>query len=157
MSYATNADFVSLYGDRESLQLSNRNNPTALVIDTVRIDKALAAASGIIDSYLMGRYLTPVTPASAEPLKVHTLRLARCELDNVSTREKVQADCDRTMDWLEMVAKGAIELGLPGLPGQLDLAGTTTGRNSTTHNPIQTVADGNKIDISGYIPRGGFF
>jgi phage gp36-like protein len=145
MSYATPADFEQTYGVKEALQLSNRGVSNPLAVDTARLQAGLDAASGLIDSYLSGRYPLPLSPVQAEPLKIHCLRLARCELDNISIRDKCQADCDRTYDWLMAVAKGAIELGQPGLPQEPDLAGSTTGARGK--------ARGRKtegIDLSGY-------
>jgi phage gp36-like protein len=146
MAYATAQDFVDRYGAKESSQLSNRNSPTATTADEDRLNLALVAASGIIDSWLCGRYSVPIfVPEAVEPLRHHCLVLARCELDNISIREKCQADCDRTYEWLKQVAAGKITFGMPGLPAQPDLAGSTSG--------VRSVARGRKaegIDLTGY-------
>jgi phage gp36-like protein len=131
MSYATAQEFIDRYGAKESNQLSNRNSPTATTADEDRLNLALEAASGIINSWLCGRYSVPIDlPASIEPLRHHCLVLARCELDNISTREKCLADCDRSYEWLKQVAAGKITFGMPGLPAQPDLAGSTSGVRS---------------------------
>jgi phage gp36-like protein len=146
MPYATADDFIATLSDKEAAQLSNRNNPTAKTPDYDRIERSAVAASGIIDSYLSGRYEVPITiPVAIEPLRHHCIRLMRCEMDSVSTREKCQADCDRTYEWLREVAKGRIELGMPGLTAQPDLTGSTSGPRS--------MARGKKaigIDLAGY-------
>lgn len=146
MSYATPADFLATYGTKESIQLSNRGNAAATTVDNTVLQRFLDAASGIIDSYLSGRYDLPLTPVQAEPLKMHCLRLARCEADNISTREKCQADCDRTYEWLRDVALGRIELGKPGLPQQPDLNGSTTGQRQTYRGKV----NGQSIDLVGF-------
>jgi phage gp36-like protein len=146
VAYATAQDFIDVVGIKEAAQLSNRNAPTTLTPDTGRLNIAAEAASGLIDSYLMGRYQIPIAiPQALEPLRLHCIRLMRCELDNVSIREKCQADCDRTYDWLKAVASGKIQFGQPGLPQQPDLAGSTTG--------VRAKARGCKapgIDLTGY-------
>jgi phage gp36-like protein len=146
MSYATPADFLGTYGTKESVQLSNRGNASATTVDNAILQRFLDAASGIIDSYLSGRYSLPLTPVQAEPLKMHCLRLARCEADNISTREKCQADCDRTYEWLRDVATGKIEMGMPGLPQQPDLNGSTTGQAQIYRGKVK----GQSIDLVGF-------
>jgi phage gp36-like protein len=146
MAYATAQDFINRYGDKEANQLSNRNSPTTTTPNTDRLDLALEAASGIIDSWLSGRYQVPIAiPVAIEPLRYHCLVLARCDLDNISTREKIQDDCDRTFDWLKRVADGKIKWGEPGLPGQPDLQGSTTGARAKARG---CKAPG--IDLTGY-------
>jgi phage gp36-like protein len=146
MAYATAQDFINRFGEKEANQLSNRNSPTLTTPNTDRLDLALEAASGIIDSWLSGRYAVPVAiPQAIEPLRHHCLVLARCDLDNISNREKVRDDCTLTYDWLKRVADGRIKWGEPGLPGQADLNGSTTG--------ARTRAKGCKaagIDLRGY-------
>lgn len=145
MSYATPTDFAAVYGTKESIQLSNRGNAAATTVDNAVLQRFLNAASGIIDSYLSGRYALPLSPVQAEPLKMHCLRLARCEADNISTREKCQADCDRTYEWLRDVALGRIELGKPNLPQQPDLNESVTGAAQVYRSKV-----GASIDLEGF-------
>jgi phage gp36-like protein len=146
MAYATAQDFINRFGDKEANQLSNRNSPTLTTPNPDRLNLALEAASGIIDSWLSGRYQVPVAiPAAIEPLRHHCLVLARCELDNISTRVKIHDDCQLTYDWLKRVADGKIKWGEPGLPAQPDLNGSTSGARSRS--------SGRKavgIDLRGY-------
>jgi phage gp36-like protein len=146
MSYATPADFEATYGTKESIQLSNRGNAAATTVDDTVLQRFIDAASGIIDSYLAGRYNLPLTPVQAEPLMMHCLRLARCEADNISTRDKCQADCDRTYEWLRDVALGRIELGKPGLPQQPDLNESVSGQRMVFRGKVQ----GQSIDLEGF-------
>jgi phage gp36-like protein len=146
MAYATAQNFIDRYGDKESNQLSNRNSPTATTPNTDRLDLALEAASGIIDSWLSGRYAVPVAiPKAIEPLRNHCLVLARCDLDNISTREKIQDDCERTYEWLKRVADGKIKWAEPGLPGQPDLQGSTTGARARARG-----CKAPSVDLTGY-------
>jgi phage gp36-like protein len=146
MAYATAQDFVDRYGDKEASQLSNRNSPTLTVPNTSRLDLAIGAASGVIDSWLSGRYQVPIAiPAAIEPLRHHCLVLARCELDNISTRPKIHDDCQLTYDWLKRVADGRIKWGEPGLPNQPDLSGSTTGASNRAKG-----CKGAGIDLTGY-------
>jgi phage gp36-like protein len=145
MAYASPADFVATYGDKEAIQLSNRGNAAATTVNNSVLQRFLDAASGLIDSYLSGRYELPLLPAQAEPLRIHCLRLARCEADSIKPREACTRNCDETMAWLEKVALGKIQLGLPGLPQQEDLAGSTTGNRARFKSHV-----GSSIDLEGF-------
>jgi phage gp36-like protein len=122
--YATAADFELAFGSREALQLSNRDNAaSATVVNAAVLEEFLEGASGLIDSYLGARYLTPVVTPT-QPLKQACLDIARYYIDNVRVREDVRLRYEDRIRWLEQVTKGLVELGLPGIAGLTPISGS---------------------------------
>jgi phage gp36-like protein len=122
--YATAADFELAYGNREALQLSNRDNAaSATTANTAVLEEFLEGASGLIDTYLGSRYQTPVL-APTQPLKQACLDIARYNIDNVRVREDVRQRYEDRIRWLEQVCKGLVELGLPGIAGLTPISGS---------------------------------
>lgn len=122
--YATAADFELTFGRREALQLSNRDNAaTATAVNAAVLEEFLEGASGLIDSYLGARYLTPVVTPT-QPLKQACLDIARYNADNVRVREDVRQRYEDRIRWLEQVTKGLVELGLPGIAGLTPISGS---------------------------------
>ncbi len=121
--YATVADFEQAFGHREALQLSNRDNAaTATVVNMAVLEGFLEGASGLIDTYLGAKYVTPVVTPT-QPLKQACLDIARYNADNVRVREDVRQRYEDRIRWLEMIVKSQIQLGLPVLPGASTLGG----------------------------------
>lgn len=122
--YATVADFELAFGQREALQLSNRDSAaTATSVNAAVLEGFLEGASGLIDSYLGARYLTPVVTPT-QPLKQACLDIARYNADNVRVREDVRQRYEDRIRWLEQVTKGLVELGLPGIAGLTPISGS---------------------------------
>jgi phage gp36-like protein len=122
--YASASDFELAFGHREALQLSNRDNAaTATVVNAAVLEEFLAGASGLIDSYLGARYQTPVV-SPTQPLKQACLDIARYNADNVRVREDVRQRYEDRIRWLEMITKGLVELGLPGIAGLTPISGS---------------------------------
>lgn len=147
MAYATVEEFAARYRDKETIQLSNRGNAAATAIDEAVVQDHLEAASGIIDSYLSGRYQLPLSNQDQiEPLKTHCLRLARCEMDSIKSRDVVEGRCEQTIEWLKLVAMGKIQLGNPALPNQPDLAGSSSGPRARWKSGVAR----STIDLGGF-------
>jgi phage gp36-like protein len=124
MAYASVGDFELAYGNREAVQLSNRDNAaTATTVNTVVLEQFLDGASALIDSYLGARYLIPVVTPT-QPLKQACLDIARYNADNVRVREDVRQRYEDRIRWLEQITKGLVELGLPGIPGLTPVSGS---------------------------------
>jgi phage gp36-like protein len=148
--YATVADFELAFGVREALQLSNRDNAaTATVVNVAVLEGFLEGASGLIDTYLGARYVTPVlTPT--QPLKQACLDIARYNADNVRVREDVRQRYEDRIRWLEMIVKSQISLGLPVIPGAAILGGgIQNGLGSTGLGASRSSSD-NPINLEGY-------
>lgn len=122
--YATAEEFELVFGRREAIQLSNRDTAAiATVVNAVVLDEFLTGASELIDSYLGARYLVPVVSPN-KPLKQACLDIARYNIDNVRAREDVRQRYEDRIRWLEMVTKGLVELGLPGIAGVTPISGS---------------------------------
>ncbi len=148
--YATAADFELAFGSREAVQLSNRDNAaTATVVNVAVLEEFLAGASGLIDTYLGAKYITPVVTPT-QPLKQACLDIARYNIDNVRVREDVRQRYEDRIRWLEMIVKSQIQLGLPVLAGAATLGGgVQNGMGSTGLGLSRSSADTN-INFDGY-------
>jgi len=110
MSYATAADAEDELGERELIALTDRDNVGTL--QTAVLQAALDKASGEIDTYLVGRYLTPLV--SVSPLiKTYCIDIARYRLSGADVTE-VETARTRYKDairFLESVRDGKTKLG----------------------------------------------
>ena len=111
MTYATADQCVEKFGRAEAIDLTNLDDPTAEEIDTIVLSRAIEDASALIDSYLSGRYSLPFADAP-QVLIPRCLDIARYSLDRTSAREDVRQRYEDAIRWLEMVAKGVVNLGL---------------------------------------------
>lgn len=122
MPYATIADFEDTYGIDEAIELSNLDDAQSQSINIARLESAIDQASGLIDTYLAARYITPIsTPPTY--LTFIALDIARYRLDRYQPRDDIRVRYEDAIKWLEQVAKGVVELGLPELPNQLPTSG----------------------------------
>ena len=61
MTYATRSDMIDSYGELQLIQLTDRAEPPAGLIDDQVLGKAFAYADSTIDGYLRAQYLLPLT------------------------------------------------------------------------------------------------
>lgn len=111
MLYATVEQFVAAFTEREAIALTNSDDPAAQYLNEPVLTRALTDASAEIDSYLSGAYPIPF----AEPpiaLLVHCLNIARYRLSMVAPGEDVRKRYEDSLNFLKMVAKGTIKLGV---------------------------------------------
>jgi phage gp36-like protein len=124
MAYSTVEEFALYFGDRESIQVSNMDNPNATTINRVAIESALNVASEEIDGYIRtAGYAVPIVP-SPSVLGPKCCDIARYRLDNYRTREEVRQRYMDSVFWLKDVATGKVTLptvpstgGGSGVPG----------------------------------------
>lgn len=110
MAYSTVEGFAAYFGDRESIQVSNMDNPNATTINRAAIQSALDVASEEIDGYIRtARYTVPMDPAPAV-LGPKCNDIARYRLDNYRTREEVRQRYMDSIFWLKDVASGKVTL-----------------------------------------------
>lgn len=108
--YATSAQFIGAFEQRETVELTNMENPAATTVNTDRLNQAIGDASAEIDSYLW-RYTLPLV-VTIDWMRPCALDLARYRLYQNSVSEDIR---NKYLDWikkLEMIAKG--QLKLPG-------------------------------------------
>lgn len=109
MGYATSIDLVNRFGETELIQLSDRASTGA--INTVVVAAKLADADAEIDGYLAGRYTLPL---AAVPLALVRIAcdVARYHLYDDRPTEQVSQRYKDAIRFLEMVAKGNVQLGV---------------------------------------------
>lgn len=112
MSYATQADMIIRFDEREIVELTDRAG-VGVLNATVLADK-LADADAEIDSYLQGRYALPLTSVPIVLVRV-ACDIARYHLyDNRATEAVTQRYKD-AIAFLRGIAKGDIHLGADAL------------------------------------------
>lgn len=111
MSYATPQDFINYFGEQESLEISNLDNPMATTIDMTLIQRSLDHATSEINAYISGNYTLPLVSVPSI-LLYDTCEIARFRMDKYRTREDVQQRYELVIARLRDIAKGIINLGL---------------------------------------------
>ncbi len=114
MPYATPQEFIEKFGRDQAIALTNLDDPSAEEVDLTALNRALTDASAQIDSYLAGRYALPFASVP-QVLIPKCLDLAHYALDRYAAREDIRQRCEDAIRWLELVAKGTVELGLNAL------------------------------------------
>lgn len=153
-AYATVDDFETRFGSVQSIEVTTIEYPTANTITLPRLEAALSDASSFIDGYLShGGYITPIGDATADPptgnIPGVVLRLT-CEIAwyyldrlNPDARERYK----EAVTYLESVAKGEVDLGLPILEVDKE-------SGSIQYYSGDRIFDQDKLRAMGYdIPR----
>jgi phage gp36-like protein len=112
MSYATLDDFVTAFGDEETIALSNLDEPNSMVLNEPVIQRRLDDATAEIDSYLQAAgYALPLTSVPVV-LRNRCCDIARYYLDRIRMREDVQQRYKESISYLKDVVNGKALLGL---------------------------------------------
>jgi phage gp36-like protein len=112
MSYATQADLVTRYGEREILQATDKANPPAGAIDAATVAGALADADALVDSYLGNRYAVPLATTPARVVDLACV-IARYRLHEARATDRMRRDYEDAIAFLRDVAAGRAML--PGV------------------------------------------
>lgn len=117
--YATYADMIARFGERELIQLTDR--ASAGVPDQVLAEGALDEASAEIDGFIGTRYDVPL-PSVPRILVGYCCDIARYRLcgAEVQTTEAIRDRYHDARRFLELVAAGKVGLG--GMPGGAGVA-----------------------------------
>lgn len=111
--YCTIADFITTFGEQETVAVSNLYTPSAIAIDEINLEQALIDASALIDGYIQGRATLPLTALQVPAtLKACCADIARYRLDRNRCREEVRMRYEDWIVWLKDVSKGIVNLGL---------------------------------------------
>lgn len=111
MSYATLAELTERYGEQFLVKLTAVAPATE--IDAAVVARALTDADALIDGYLKGRYLLPLT--STPPLlRDLALAIAVYKLHRQSASEKIRADYDDAVRVLGQIGSGQVRLDIAG-------------------------------------------
>lgn len=124
MAYAAVTDMITRFGSSELIRMTTPEGQDMTAIDTVAVERALAEASDLVDSYLRTRYAVPLV---AVPLSVRglTCRMARYDLahgENREPTEQMRLARREDVEWLGNIAKGLVTLDGVA-PASLDQSG----------------------------------
>lgn len=107
MSYATQSDLITRYGEDELVQITGRLGNGS--IDTTVVTGALADADAMIDGYLAGRYPLPL--ASVPPnLVLIACAVARYLVWKDLATDEIRKRYEDAIRYLERIASGSIPL-----------------------------------------------
>lgn len=123
MPYCTQAILEERYGTNYLIQLTDRGEEATGMIDSATVDRAIAAADGLINGHLAGRYVLPLSVVP-DPIPTIAERIAIYELHFHEATEKVVRDYKDALATLEKISKGTIQLAAAGI------ATPTTGGGS---------------------------
>lgn len=113
MAYLTTADYLNRFGEQEAVRLTDETRSG--VVDTVKVETAIADAVEIVNGYVGGRYSVPI----ANPpriLRSMVAALARELLHKTRPTPEVKDAADRARAQLKDVSIG--RLGLPVATGE---------------------------------------
>lgn len=119
MAYATLADLILAFGREAIVQLTDRADPPAEVVDQAVAAEALGYADNLIDGYLAGRYVLPLKQPQPM-LKGVAQDLAWCRLQAELTEDAKRRQ-DAALRTLRDLAGGMVTL--PGETGAASPAG----------------------------------
>lgn len=105
MSYATLQDLVDRYGERELIEVADRDEPPSGAPDPAIVQRALDDAAAEIDGYLAAKYPTPLASVPAAVLGVACV-IARYRLHDDRGTERIRTDYEDAVRWLKDVAAG---------------------------------------------------
>lgn len=111
MTYATQTHLTDRYGADVLLELADRDGDN--VVDTAIVDRALADADAVIDSYLARRYDLPLASTPAV-LTTYAAQIAFYYLQRDRPTEEARADYKDALAWLGDVGAGRAELDIAG-------------------------------------------
>jgi phage gp36-like protein len=113
MPYCAIAEFITTFGEQETVAVSNLYTPSAIAIDETNLEQALTDASALIDGYIQGRVTLPLSALQVPAtLKACCADIARYRLDRNRCREEVRMRYEDWIVWLKDVSKGIVNLGL---------------------------------------------
>ena len=106
--YALKADMVSRFGEKELIELTDREGVG--VLDDAVLTTALTEAQGEVNSYIAAVYDLPL-PSVPAIVVTATCNIARFRLYNNAATDEVKIRYDDTIRWLRDVARGPATLG----------------------------------------------
>jgi phage gp36-like protein len=125
MPYATAQDFIDAFGEPETIMLTNLDDAAATAPNLVPLEKALVDSTALINAYVGGRYVLPLSVVSTVVHR-YCLDIARYMLDRIRSREDVRVRYEDALKFFESVVKGHVSLGADELSGQ-NVEGLTSG------------------------------
>lgn len=119
MPYATPTDFIAIFGERETLEITNLDTPTAALPNLTILTRELSAADDEINTYLCVDYQVPIVPTPPILTRISCI-IARKILDRYRRRDDIQNDYKEAIEWLKLLVAHKVGLsdptGKPVLP-----------------------------------------
>lgn len=142
MTYATLADLDDRYGLEQLVQLTDRANPPAGVVDTSVVDKALTAADATIDAALAVRYRLPLDSVP-DVIVDAALAIAIYKLHRFDPAPKIKDEYEQARKDLDAIAAGRRKLDVAGIEPRTSGSGGVV----TTDRPRDMTPD----NLRGFI------
>jgi len=108
--YVSQVDMILRFGEQELIELTDRADPPADVIDQTVLDMAINDANGLIDTYIKNRYPLALDTAP-RPLKRVAADIARYYLHDDHPTEQVEKAYEAALAYLKDVSAGRVSLG----------------------------------------------
>lgn len=121
--YATLTDLITRFTEQSLIDLTDRADPPAGVIDENVINSALADAQAEMDGYLAVRYTLPVT-TSTDRLRAVMCDMVRYRLHGDRVTDEVRVRYEDAVGWLRDVGAGRVVL--PGAAQPVNAAPAQT-------------------------------
>lgn len=122
MPYATQDDMTARFGEREMIELTDRDNTAGEIVPDV-LTPALDDAVAEIDSYLQSRYALPLSHVPAALIRI-ACDIARFRLYDDEAPEAVSERYQSAVKFLKSIATGQLSLG-PSADGEAPTASGT--------------------------------
>lgn len=129
MTYCTEQDLITRYGQDELIQLTDKQNVGQL--DTDVINSAIADADSLIDSYLGSRYDLPVNPVPRSLLRI-ACEITRYYLYETMATDEVKDRYNEAVKSLKAISKGEMSIGI-----------STQGEKPASQNTVAISTGGN--------------
>lgn len=112
--YATVEDLVTLFGEGEIIDLSDRDNDGEL--DRTVVETAIGYAASEVDSYLSSRYAVPLVDPVPPVVMLAVADIVRYRLTSgdVSEKSSILERYKSSIAWLREVAAGKVALPCAG-------------------------------------------
>jgi len=110
-TYTATADIYNVVSSKIVAELTD--DTAGITVNTTYVDSALDRAESVVDSYVAKVYSVPLSTPVEDSIAHAVLTLAKCYLYKRrpgAIPDEIQADCDKIIEWLEMVASGEVEL-----------------------------------------------
>ncbi len=108
--YCTKQGMIDRFGQDELIQLTDRSNPPADIIDDTVLNRAMDDADSVINGYLSARYTLPLAIVPTA-LARYAADIARFFLYDDSATERVEKAYEKAISFLKDVSKGIASVG----------------------------------------------
>lgn len=140
--YCTRQGMIDRFGQEELIELTDRGNPPADIIDDTVLNRALDDADSVINGYLSARYNLPLA-AVPTSLARYAADIARFFLYDDNVTERVEKAYTLAINFLKDVSKGVASVGV-----------NDEGNKPTVSNRAEIVSGGRVFDREN--TRGAF-